>query len=120
MAFAIVNLIGDILEVAKSQYRAEEIINDLFHPSTRPLLKVEQFDQPLCGGRCQVCMDGTFLPLGGCEFLSIASEVYDAMHPTNEFGHNVCVGCGYTSCGGGRGCGHCSDCSGEHCECHLQ
>lgn len=37
----------------------------------------------------------------------------------NRYGHNVCGGCGYTSCGGGRGCGHCSDCSGEICECHL-
>ena len=36
----------------------------------------------------------------------------------NEYGHSVCE-CGYTSCGGGRGCGHCSDCMGEHCECHI-
>jgi hypothetical protein len=27
--------------------------------------------------------------------------------------------CGYTSCGGGRGCGDCADCYGEHCECFL-
>ena len=28
--------------------------------------------------------------------------------------------CGYWSCGGGRGCGDCPDCSGEHCECGLE
>lgn len=28
--------------------------------------------------------------------------------------------CGYWSCGGGRGCGDCPDCYGEHCECGLE
>ena len=37
----------------------------------------------------------------------------------NQYGHSVCE-CGYTSCGGGRGCGFCSDCCGEHCECGLE
>ena len=28
--------------------------------------------------------------------------------------------CGWTTCGGGRGCGECADCCGEHCECDLE
>jgi len=36
----------------------------------------------------------------------------------DERGRFVCY-CGWSSCGGGRGCGDCSDCYGEHCECHL-
>ena len=28
--------------------------------------------------------------------------------------------CGYWTCGGGRGCGDCPDCYGEHCECGLE
>lgn len=35
----------------------------------------------------------------------------------NEYGHYRCA-CGYTSCGS-RGCGHCADCMGEICECHI-
>ena len=49
----------------------------------------------------------------------LAEEEYHANLLTNKYGHTVCK-CGYSSCGGGRGCGHCSDCFGEICECHLQ
>ena len=38
---------------------------------------------------------------------------------TNDPRSESACECGYWSCGGGRGCGDCPDCSGEHCECGI-
>lgn len=44
-------------------------------------------------------------------------EEREVIHANPSITHEC--DCGYTSCGGGRGCGGCSDCEGDHCECGL-
>jgi len=77
-------------------------------------IEVSNFDEAdalnyLCDDCDQAMLDSM---VGSIDVDEQGNSRYD------KYGHFVCD-CGWTSCGGGRGCGDCSDCYGEICECHL-
>jgi hypothetical protein len=77
--------------------------------------------------------DSTFKLATGSRYMTKSEAKFEAEGILAEYGHPdyqpeepdepddglFHCACGYTSCGGGRGCGGCADCHGEHCECFI-
>jgi len=122
-----------------TKFDALQAVETLFSPLTRHLVGIvsvdglvfevwlgneyihtfEKFNQAEYCNLSNFGGDAVIKPVykvGGAEWQPTSP---DFTYPNeNKYGHSVCE-CGHTSCGGGRGCGHCGECSGEHCECHI-